>query len=345
MPRELRVALVGFGNVGRRFVGLLHGPYLEALERADLKLRVTGIATAHHGIAIDRRGLDLAACLDVAHSGAGLDGLHRGDPVASSLRFVTTVPADALVEITPLDPLRGEPATSHCRIALRRGMHVVTANKGPVAFAHGPLKSLAERQNRQFLHEGAVMDGTPVFSLVERCLPGARVLGFRGTLNSTTNHVLERMEEGASRDQAVREMQEQGIAEADPSLDLDGWDLAVKGCALANALLGGSLKPADVGREGLARVGPVEVAQARREGCRLRLVVRGEGRGRRVQVRVGPERIALGDPLAGPGSDAVLLLETDLMGEIGIIERGGNVGQTAYALLADLLTIARGRKA
>jgi homoserine dehydrogenase len=254
------------------------------------------------------------------------------------------VPADVLVEITTLDPRTGQPATRHVRQALTRGLHVVTANKGPVAFALRSLRALAERKGRLFLHEGAVMDGTPVFNLVARCLPGARIQGFRGTLNSTTNLVLSRMEQGLSRDAGVREAQRLDIAEADPRNDLDGWDAAVKGCALANALMGASVRPKQVRRRGIAGVSLPGVRRALEAGFRTRLVVRGVRSKGRVRVSVAPERIPLGDPLAGSGPDAALVFETDLMGEIGVFERDATVDQTAYALLSDLLEIVRYRR-
>jgi homoserine dehydrogenase len=183
------------------------------------------------------------------------------------------------------------------------------------------------------------MDGTPVFNLVERCLGGCRVLGFRGTLNSTTNLVLSRMEEGLTASAALKEAQRLGIAEADARNDLDGWDAAVKGCALANALMSGSVRPTRVRRRGIAGLTTLDARRAARAGTRLRLVVRGTRQRGRVRVTVAPERIPFGDPLSGSGPDAALVLETDLMGEIGVFERGASVDQTAYALLSDLLRI------
>ena len=200
MARDIRIALVGFGNVGRRFAEQLRGPYARALKAAGARVRVTGIATARHGIAIDPRGLDLGRALRLVAKGGSLDALHRGSRVGDVRAFIARVPADVLVEITTLDPKSGQPAIAHVRQALGRGMHVVTANKGPVAFALRPLRALAARKKRLFLHEGAVMDGTPVFNLAERCLRGARIVSFRGTLNSTTNLVLSRMEEGPHRE-------------------------------------------------------------------------------------------------------------------------------------------------
>jgi homoserine dehydrogenase len=343
MSTEVRIALVGFGNVGRRFAEELRGRYARALREAGVRVRVTGIATARHGMAIDPRGIDLGRALRLVGRGRPLDGPHRGAGPRDVRRFIAMVPADVLVEVTTLDPRRGQPAVAHVRHALARGLHVVTANKGPVAFARRALVALARRRGRLFLHEGAVMDGTPVFNLVERCLRGARVEGFRGTLNSTTNLILSRMEEGLTAGAALREAQALGIAEADPRSDLDGWDAAVKGCALANALMGASVRPGRVRRRGIAGLGPRDARRAARAGSRLRLVVRGVRRGRRVSVSVAPERVPFGDPLSGAGPDAALVLETDLMGEIGVFERGATVDQTAYALLSDLLEIARHR--
>ncbi len=341
MSRDVRIALVGFGNVGRQFAEQLRGPYARALRAAGVRARVTGIATARHGIVIDPAGIDLGRVLRLVALSRPVGSLHRGARVRSVREFIARAPADVLVEVTTLSPRTGQPAIRHVRQALARGLHVVTANKGPVAFALRSLQKLAARKRRLFLHEGAVMDGTPVFNLVARCLPGARITGFRGTLNSTTNLVLSRMEQGHTKSAAVREAQALGIAEADPRNDLDGWDAAVKGCALANALMGASLRPAQVTRRGIARLTPLDARGALRAGARLRLVVRGARRKGRVRVRVAPERIPLGDPLSGSGPDAALVLETDLMGEIGVFERGASVDQTAYALLSDLLEIAR----
>jgi homoserine dehydrogenase len=341
VAREVRIALVGFGNVGRRFAEQLRGPYARALSAEGARVRLTGIATARHGLAVDPRGIDLARAVRLVKEGGSLEALHRGPRVRDVRAFIARVPADALVEITPLDPRSGQPAIDHVRLALGRGLHVVTANKGPVAFALRSLKALARRKTRLFLHEGAVMDGTPVFNLAERCLRGARVLSFRGTLNSTTNLVLSRMEDGLGFAAAVREAQLLGIAEADPTHDLEGWDATVKGCAIANGLMGASVRPAQVKRRGIVGVSRVDARRAVRTGTRLRLVVRGARQGRRVLVSVAPERIPFGDPLSGSGPDAALVLETDLMGEIGVFERGATVDQTAYALLSDLIQVVR----
>lgn len=349
--RRLRLAFAGFGNVGRRFAELLGSTYGRILRARGVAPVVTGIATGRHGAAIDAAGLPLSRCLRLVRSGGSLRVLHCGAPLSSTLEFVRRVPADVLLELTPLDPRRGEPAISHVRAALSRGLHVVTANKGPVAFALRRLSALARRKRRRFLHEGAVMDGTPIFNLAERCLPGVRVLGFRGVLNSTTTRILSRMEEGVAPEQALREAQAAGVAEADPSHDLEGWDATVKGCALANALMGAALVPSQVDRTGIASITLADVRAAVAAGQRIRLVVRAARAGRSISLRVAPERIPTGDLLVSPGSDGVVVLETDLMGEIGIWEgapsdrgQAGGLDQTAYAVLADLIAVIQSQR-
>jgi homoserine dehydrogenase len=340
--RPLRLALVGFGSVGRQFAHRLAGEYGRALRSAGWRVSVTAIATARHGLAVDRAGLPLRRCLDRVEAGGSLAAFHRGPPIASTLDLVRRAPADVLLELSPLDPRSGQPAIRHVRAALDRGVHVITANKGPVAFARSRLAALARRKGVAFLHEGAVMDGIPVFNLVERCLAGARVTGFRGVLNATTTRILARLEEGADAEQALREARAAGIVEADAGFDLDGWDAAVKGCALAAALLGVRVRPDRIPRRGIRGLDPRRVMAARRRGRRIRLVVEARRRERgRVQLRVGPRELPLDDVLASAPSDGVLVLETDLAGELAIWQGRGGVDQTAYALLSDLLALPR----
>jgi homoserine dehydrogenase len=338
--RPLRLAFVGFGNVGRRFAELLGGPYGRILRGRGAAVVVTGIATGRHGLAIDPKGLPLGRCLARLRAGHDLAPFHRGKAVVGSRAFVRQVPADVLVELTPLDPRSGQPALDHVAAALGRGLHVITANKGPVAYGGRRLARLAARHGVRFFHEGVVMDGTPIFNLAERCLAGARILGFRGALNSTTTRILSRMEQGVGFAAALAEAQAAGVAEADPTNDLEGWDAAVKGCVLANALMGAALRPDAVPRTGITGIGAEEVQAARRDGRRYRLVVRGRREGRRgVAVSVAPEALPQDDLLVSSGADGVVVLQTDLMQEVGIWEGAGGIDQTAYGLLSDLLRL------
>ena len=186
------------------------------------------------------------------------------------------------------------------------------------------------------------MDGIPLFNLVRETLPAVKVVGFRGVVNSTTNYILTAMEQGQRFDNALADMQTAGIAEADPSLDVDGWDAAAKTAALANVLLGAGLTPHTVERQGISAETGRRAIAARAAGRRVKLVVRAEREGRHVRARVAPEELPGDDLLAGlEGQQNAIILQTDLLEEIAIVQRGGNLTHTAYALLSDLVTIAR----
>jgi homoserine dehydrogenase len=185
------------------------------------------------------------------------------------------------------------------------------------------------------------MDGVPIFNLVRETLPAVGIKGFRGVINSTTNFMLTAMEQGRLFDEALRDMQAAGIAEADASLDVDGWDAAAKTAALANVLMGARLTPRLVMREGISRETGALAAKARSAGRRLKLVARASREGRRVTARVSPEELPDDDVLARVhGQQNALVLQTDLLGEIALVQRSGSLTQTAYAVLSDLLRIA-----
>src|SRR5262249_54978980 len=158
--------------------------------------------------------------------------------------------------ITPLNPATGEPAISYIRAAFARRMHVVTANKGPIAHAYAALKAEALRAGVMFRFESICMDGTPVFNMVRTTLPGVEIRGFSGVVNSTTNVILDAMQEGRSFEEGVRAAQEMGIAEADAGYDIDGWDAAAKTAALANVLMDAGVTPQDVDTRGIRRLTP-----------------------------------------------------------------------------------------
>ena len=231
------------------------------------------------------------------------------------------------------------------RAGRHAGCDVVTANKGPVSFAYEELDALATDRDLSFLFEGAVMDGVPVFNLVRQTLPAAQILGFRGVINSTTNHVLTAIEHGEDFDSAVARMQELGIAEADPSLDLDGWDAAAKTAALANVLMRARTTPQAVEREGVGHATARLAMAARARGRHVRLVASAQRTTGGVATSVRLIELDEGDLLASLNGVAnALILRTDVLGEIAICQLSGGLEQTAYALLSDLVTIRRRRQ-
>ncbi|HKP10883.1 MAG TPA: homoserine dehydrogenase, partial [Blastocatellia bacterium] len=190
---ELRLAFVGFGNVARAFARIVGERGSRLSSEFDLTLRTTAIATARHGCVLSP-SIDLNEAVACVERGQSLTGLAGVAAAPDAFTLIGDCDADVLFETSPLDPLAGEPAVSHIRRALSRALHVVTANKGPLAFAYRELTALAAEHHAQFRFEGTVMDGAPVFNLAESCLPGTEVLGFAGLLNSTTNIILSGME-------------------------------------------------------------------------------------------------------------------------------------------------------
>jgi homoserine dehydrogenase len=354
----LDLILVGFGHVGRRFARLLEEKSVRLRGDYDLSWRVVGIATKRHGSAYDARGLDIVKALRLAEAGSSLGALIGAEsgrtisPGATGLELIRHATAEAksrrvqhlvVVETTLLDIERGQPATDHVMAALRGGAHVVTANKGPVAFAYREIMAASEIERRRFLFEGAVMDGIPVFNLVRETLPAVDILGFRGIINTTAHYILTAMEAGRTYGQALADMQAEGIAEADPSFDVDGWDAAAKTAALVNVLMRGAVTPRTIDRTGIGGLTPEDMQNAVRRGKRLRLVASAARRDGRIDARVAPVELDAADPLASLGGrQNQIVVDTDILGPIGIQQLDGGLVQTAYALLSDLVTLARG---
>jgi homoserine dehydrogenase len=340
----IALLFVGFGNVARRFVHLLEemrGP----LESLGIRPVVVGILTRRHGSVYEVAGLDaIRAAQSIARG-------HAIGPASypSALEWIAqlrsqSIETRVLIETTTLDVRSGEPAISFVRAGFAAGAHVITANKGPAAFAYRTLTNEAAAAGVSFLFEGAVMDGIPIFSVVRESLPGVTIRGVRGVLNSTTNFILTAMENGEPFDRALARMQAAGVAEADPSLDVDGWDAAAKTAVLANVLLDAETTPLLVHREGIGAATAARAVDARARGKRLKLVASASGRGADVSCRVGLEELAPDDPLAIlDGQANAIELDTEPLGRIVITQRDGGLEKTAYALLSDLVAVLKNK--
>ena len=340
---KIALLLAGYGNVARRFVQLLDESreYLDAL---GVEPVIAGVVTRRHGRAIDTATgftadrLSEVMARDVSTDTDSVSFLASALDELRTRQFSHRI----LIETTTLDVESGEPAISHVRAAIARGAHVITANKGPVAFAHGRLAAEAAAAGVSFLFEGAVMDGIPVFNLVRETMPGVRILGFRGVVNTTTNYLLAALERGESFDAALARMQAAGIAEADSSLDVDGWDAAAKTAALANVWLNAGLTPHRIDREGLSESTGDRARRAIQNRQRLKLVASASVSGTDVRGSVRLVELPMDDPLAILEEHGnALEIDTWPLGRVVITQRDGGLEKTAYALFADLVTIAR----
>jgi homoserine dehydrogenase len=343
---KVHIALVGFGNVARRFVRLLDESRA-ALRALDINPVIVGIATQRHGVRFDAAGLGTGAlneCLRLAEAGHAVGPAFTAPASGELIRQLGELGSEArvMVETTTLNVQSGEPAISHIRAAFAAGAHVITANKGPVACAYRALAAEAETAGLSFLFEGAVMDGIPVFNLVRETMPASTIHGFRGVINSTTNHILCALERGESYAAALKRMQDEGVAEADPSLDIDGWDAAAKVAAMANVWLDARMTPRDVKRSGLTPDAEARALAAVKQFRRLKLVGSARRDGDRVTAEVSLQELAVPDPLAILDDQAnALEIDSTPLGRIVITQRDGGLEKTAYALLTDLVTLRR----
>jgi homoserine dehydrogenase len=301
------------------------------LRERGIAWRITGIATRRMGWLADSNGLDAGALLG-EQSRAGASAPHD---VRAWLRLAK---ADVLFEATSLSVRDGQPAIDHIRAALELGAHAITANKGPIVHAYEELSLLAAAKGRRFLFESTVMDGVPIFALFRDCLPAVDLRGFRGILNSTTNVILTGMEEGLTFDESLAKAQQIGVAETDPSNDIEGWDAAVKVAALIRVLMGVPIRLEEIQREGIGKLTGENVRAARSEGHPYKLVCRAQRTNQGVMASVRPERVPLNDPLAWvAGTSSIVYFETDIFPGLAITENNPGLEATAYGMLADFV--------
>ncbi len=320
----MKLAIIGYGNVGRALARMLRA------KRREFPFVITGIHTLRHGSATNPRGLRPEVT----------EGSEFGPRAASVEEFLDAARAQVAVELTTLNPSTGEPAIGHIRAAMARHMHVVTANKGPIAHSFAALRDEAASAGVSFRFESSVMDGAPVFNLWRHTMPGVKVLGFTGVLNSTSKIVIETMERGGSFEAGLAEARRMGITEADGAYDVEGWDSAAKTAALANVLMDAHTTPQMVTTRGITRLTPERMAEIASDGKTVRLVSRARRTGGGISLRVRAEVLERGDLLAcTPGTSNLILFHTDLMGTFGTVSIDPGVEQTAYGVFSDLVSL------
>jgi len=340
--KEINICLVGFGNVAQEFCRMLITKNEELIDTMGCTVKVIAIAGRSKGTIINSSGIDLQKMLiDVKKTGR-VNEHNEDDAQMDVLQVLRSCGANVLVELTTLSIYDGEPAITHIEAAFDRGMHVITGNKGPIAFKYKELRDNAKGKGLQFLYETTVMDGTPVFNFVKYTLPGCKVMSFRGILNSTTNFVLEEMEKGNSYANAIEEAKRRGFAEKDPSTDIDGWDAAAKTAALLNVLMDANISPKEIDRQGISHVTLEDIKRAKDKQCKIKLICEGYVENHKAKGKVHLVYINDNDILSRiDATSSILCLTTDLMGEVQIVEKNPELQQTAYGIYSDLLTLIK----
>ncbi|HLE91591.1 MAG TPA: homoserine dehydrogenase [Anaerolineales bacterium] len=337
------LAFIGFGNVARALARLLIRKQDLLKSKYDVTFSLTGIGTGRHGFAVNPNGLDIKQALGLVESGKSITPLSTFQ-VNNSLEVIQHSSAHVMFENSPVNTQTGQPALDHIRIALELGMHAITANKGPVVYGYRELTALAKSKGKIFGFESTVLGGAPVFSVFRETFPLAELSSFKGILNATTNIILSRMENGESYEDAVKFCQSIGVAETDPTNDVDGWDAAIKVAALITVLMDTPFTPQQVNPTGIRGITPETVAKAKAEGKRYKLVCSAQKVGGQIKARVAPELLDSSSPLYGVmNSSTGVSFRTDVLPDysITISEREGMAGgpiETAYGLFADFVT-------
>lgn len=341
-PKVWRIGLIGFGNVGQGFTRILLNKGTKLRERYGFEFKIVGIADPVKGSVFDPEGLDLRKLLELIDKYGNIRDYPGGRKDIDSLYICRSDSVDIVVEVTPTNVKTGEPGLTHIREALKHGKHVVTSNKGPIALAYPELKALAEENGVLLRFEGVVLSGTPAINLALEALAGADISRVKGIVNGTTNFILTKMEEGMTYEEALKEAQRLGYAEADPTADVEGWDAAVKAVIIANVLMGGSITINDVEREGITKITLEDVRRAKDEGYRIKLIAEVVREGGSIRASVKPRRVPLTDPLANVmGAINALTFETDHLGPVTIVGPGAGRVETGQAILSDVLAIHR----
>jgi homoserine dehydrogenase len=339
--QKVRFLLIGVGNVGWRFLELLAHKRDTLRDRLGLELILTGAADTS-GVAACTTGLDPQQVVQLKTEGQGVAAYPRwGQPGGSALEMVQTAEADLLLEASPANLKDGQPGLSCIEAALSGGMHVVTANKAPLVLAFPHLLDLARTHDVRLCFDATVAGGLPAVNLGQRDLAAAEIHRLEGILNLTTNYILTRMaQDGLSYDEALAHAQAAGHAEADPRLDVEGWDAANKLVILAHSVLGYAATLADVAVEGITHVTAETLRQAAAEGKRVKLVATAERDGDRYRLSVRPTWLDPDHPLAQLGPKQMgIVYYTDISGVISAAIVEETPVPTASAMLRDVIDI------
>lgn len=340
MNKRLSLCMIGFGNAGKEFCKMLLEQHNMIKDTYDYEVLVNTISTKSKGTLCASNGVDINRALEEVERFGKFSKDNPQLVQYNSIDAIKNSKADVLVELSTLSIKDGQPAISHIETAINNNMHVITANKGPIAWAYKRLKGMADERELSLLHETVVLDGAPVFNLVRDTLPGCKVLAFKGIVNSTTNFIMEEMEAGSDFDAALKEAQRRGFAESDPSLDIDGWDAAGKTAALINVLMDGSVTPMDIDRTGISHITLKDLEEAKKKGEKIKLLCEGYKDGNIIKGRVYPGFVNNKDIFSNIDSTtSILSITTDLMGELCMVERNPEIQQTAYGVFSDLLTL------
>jgi len=330
----MRLLLIGFGVVGQSFAKLILERRQDLIKVHGLNPRIVAVVDKS-GAAVASPELNLKEVLNAKRTEGTVAASKYGMKDTSAKDLISTLDIDVVIETTPTNIKTAQPGLSHIETALKLKRNVITTNKGPLALAMPELNELARYNNVALLFSGTVGGGTPILDFGKRCLASDRLVMIEGILNGTTNYILTSMErEGKSFDEALKEAQRLGYAEADPTLDIEGWDTACKTVIIANWLMGKEVTLRDISVEGITNVTKKDIEEAKKKGKSIKLI----GRiAEKIDVR--QRLIDQKDPLCISGTLNAVRFVSQYAGDEIIIGKGAGGMETASAILRDLLEV------
>ncbi len=347
--KELKIAIVGFGEIGQAFAQVLLDKGEEVKKRFDTRLSVVCIATRSRGNVVDAWGIDLHKALDNMKEKGSLEGTMGYETRRTPMELIQSVDYDIMVELTPMELTMSEASYGYIKTALKRGKHAITANKATVAWAYKELKELAIKNKAMFMYEATVMDGMPLFNMKRNALDMCDIQEIKGILNRTTNYILEEMasHHDMELDEVVEAAKQQPFVESDPRLDIEGHDAAAKVAVLANVLMAAEVTPDDVDFQGITGITQEAIADAEARGNVIKLICRAfKEEDGSIKCQVRPEELPKTSVYAQiEETSSILTLRTDVMGELTFVEEAHNpmeaTGQSAYGILSDIMYLVK----
>ncbi len=329
----MRIILCGFGVIGQSLVKLFDSRSEDLYAKYGLKPRIVGIFDSK-GSATDPSGLDFEKLVRVKKEFGTVKNYASTKDTVSGVEMLKNIEADVLVETTASNYKDAEPGMTHITTAMKRGMHVISVNKGPLALAFPSLMELATYNQVILKFSGTVGGGTPILDYAKNSLKGERITSFAGILNGTTNYILSNMATGLSFDEALRDAKGKGYVEADESLDLDGLDAAAKLVILANWVMGMKITMPDINRTGIRKITTRDIKKAAKNNCAIKLVASCN-----KELVVEPREVSNEDPLCVNGTLNAIAFTSEHSGTQTIIGKGAGGTETASSILRDLLDI------
>lgn len=337
--KECKIIIMGFGSVGQGIAQAISLKKAMIKEKYGVELKVVAAADSSSS-AINQDGLKEMLLIHSKNSEGKLSAYPEYGSDISGVDVLDAVEYDLLMEATPTNIVDAEPALSLTLKAFEQGKDVVTSNKGHLAIKFKQVTDAANENGVEFKYEASVGGAMPIINFTRETLSSCTIESITGILNGTTNYILSRMtSEGSSYDITLKESQELGIAETDPTQDVEGIDAACKTVILANSLLGIDATYDDVEVEGISKITSPAIELADKDGYLIKLIAEVSP----DTLKVSPRLVKKGSSYDVGGTLNMATIKTDLAGEVTVMGLGAGSLETASAMLTDVISILKSK--